>query len=174
MPRAAVVALIALGLALGLLGCDVPLAEEGSTWSSEATIDTTLLESLAGAWKIDTITESDCPQVLRRALPSGRTSWSVDGEQLLVEPVSSQGAAMEFWADDENSLSAVVEVSVPGCTGTESLSLEIDRVTSGWTVGSYLAVMEHEGSPSCRSLAKEAGLPDRCTTYIEWRAWRLQ
>ena len=155
-----------LTLAALLAGCDAPERAPAPDHSA-------LLESLSGAWKVEAIRSSDCPSGLERAMPSGETTWSVDGGRLTIASATSSTAPVTLSPVSDHALEQTTAVSVPGCTGTETLALTLDTLDARWASGAYTATIAHDGRATCQQLAEEAGLPGQCRTEIRWQARRL-
>ena len=162
MSRLALAALLSAALA----GCD-------ATEQAPESDHSTLLEALSGAWKVEAIHSSDCPSGLERAMPSGETTWSVDGDQLTISSATSSTAPVTLSPISDRALEQTTAVSVPGCTGTETLTLTLDALDARWASGVYTATLAHDGRATCQQLAEEAGLPGKCRTEIHWQARRL-
>ena len=159
-------------LTMVLTGCGVEPAPEVETLGGGVS-DSPLLEELIGAWQVEAFIWSDCPEGWSRAMPTGTTLWSSDSGQLVIEAMSGASEAISLWPVDAWSLMGSTTITVPGCSATETLTLELDAVDDQWASGRYSAILQHDGSVTCQQLAAQATLPDQCQTEILWQARRL-
>ena len=157
-------------LAMMAMGCspsptvtlDVPPASDG-----------VLLDQLAGSWVIEATTWSDCPSEWQRPMPTGQTTWSIEGDHLVIQDRTNATPPAELWPADASTLVRQMQVSFMGCSATEALTLVIDEEANGWATGLYSAHITHDGSAACESMAADAGLPESCETVVQWRGRRL-
>lgn len=158
--------LLAALLTAALIGCDAPDPDAVSAHSA-------LLEDLSGAWKVEAILSSSCPTGLERAMPIGETTWSVADGHLTIASATSSTAPVTLTPISDHELAQTTTVSVPGCAGTETLSLTVDALGAHWASGIYTATLAHDGRAACEQLAADADLPGQCRTEVRWQARRL-
>ena len=158
--------LLGAALLAALAGCDDPVEPPGEDHSA-------LLASLEGAWRVEGLLSSDCPSGLERAMPLGETTWSTVDGQLQIASRSGTVPSVSLAPSGPDALALTTDVSIPGCTGTETLSLSLEALDAHWASGRYAAALAHDGSAACVQLAQEAGLPGQCQTTVLWQARRL-
>ena len=161
------VLLILVGV--NLWGCAPQVHLE--SYSSQ--VESGLVDTLVGNWRVEGIFQSDCPNEWKRAMPMGQTRWSSQGGQLVIEPVTGASESVVLWPVDEDRLFNTATLTVLDCGVSETISLELDHVDQYWASGVYEATLFHDGSEQCHDLADQADVPDRCTTQVVWQARRL-
>ncbi|MGB0592359.1 MAG: hypothetical protein ACPGU1_21955 [Myxococcota bacterium] len=158
--------------ACATLGCDlepeVTLELPPVEASSSASV-----EAFVGTWRVEAGVWSDCPSEWQRPMPTGETTWEIVDDHLVITAPKTAVPPAELWPVSDHMFTRAIEVSFFGCTATETLTLVVDAATDASAHGLYTAVLTHDGSEACQEMTREAALPERCETIMEWQAVRL-
>jgi hypothetical protein len=158
-------------LLLGALvaGCVEPESGDMAASDEAPELD---VEELAGLWRVEGMVSSDCPEPLVRPMPLGDTVWTAEGGRLSIAAMFDGQPVMDLLPTGPDRLGQQTEISVPGCTGTETLELVLEQRNAFGASGTFTAHMAHDGRETCRQMARDAGLPDACWTTVRWQARR--